>query len=134
MEPLNSKKNEIKNEIKLEIILSYMLIAGVIVSLSLMITGIILFYINTGNLNISRSPQMFIKGQNFFHFIYELLQGQKLQSLPVSFIVAGTVILMLTPFIRVVASLIYFATVKDLKYVLITFIVLAILTISLSMH
>ena len=130
MEPLNSGKKEIK----LEIILSYMLIAGVIASLSLMITGIILFYIDTGNLNISRSPQMFIQGKNFFSFIFELLQGQKMQSPSISFIVAGTVVLMLTPFIRVVVSLIYFAVVKDLKYVFITFIVLAILTISLSMH
>lgn len=130
MEPLNSKKNEVK----LEVILSYMLTAGVIISLSLMIIGIILFYINTGNLNISRSPEMFIHGQNFFSFIYKLLQGQKLQSPSISFMVAGTIVLMLTPFIRVVASLIYFAVAKDLKYVFITFIVLAILTISLSMH
>ncbi|MHB8276059.1 MAG: DUF1634 domain-containing protein [Candidatus Humimicrobiaceae bacterium] len=130
MEPLNSKKNEVK----LEIILSYTLIAGVIISLSLMIIGIILFYINTGNLNISRSPGMFIQGKNFFNFIFELLQGQKLQTPSISFMVAGAIVLMLTPFIRVVASLIYFAVAKDLKYVFITFIVLAILTISLSMH
>ena len=130
MEPIDSKKNEVK----LEVILSYMLIAGVIISLSLMFVGIILFYINTGNLNISRSPEMFIQGKNFFNFIFELLQGQKLQSPSISFMVAGTIVLMLTPFIRVVASLIYFAVVKDLKYVFITFIVLVILTISLSVH
>jgi len=43
-------------------------------------------------------------------------------------------LLMLIPFIRVAISLIYFATAKDLKYVFIIFIVLAILTISLSVH
>lgn len=130
MESLNFKRNEAR----LEVILSYILIAGVIISLSLMLVGIILLYIDTGNLNISRDQSMFIHGNNFFNFIYRLLQGQRPESLSLSFIVIGTVVLMLTPLIRVLASLIYFATVKDLKYVFITLIVLSILTVSLSMH
>lgn len=130
MESLNFKRNEAR----LEVILSYILIVGVIISLSLMLVGIILLYIDTGNLNISRDQSMFIHGSNFFNFIYRLLQGQRPESLSLSFIVIGTVVLMLTPLIRVLASLIYFATVKDLKYVFITLIVLSILTVSLSMH
>jgi len=130
MESLNFKRSEEK----LEVILSYILTVGVIISLILIIIGIVLLYIDTGNLNISRNPEMFIHGQNFFRLIYGLFQGQGPESLSLSFIVIGTVVLMLTPFIRVVASLIYFAAVKDLKYVFITLIVLSILTISLSMH
>jgi uncharacterized membrane protein len=77
---------------------------------------------------------MFIHGQNFFEFIYKLLRGQMPQDLATSLLVTGALALMLTPFIRVIASLIYFALAKDLKYVFITFIVLAILSVSLLIH
>ena len=130
MEPLNYKSNESK----IESILSYILITGVTISLILMITGIVLSYLETGSLNISRDQSMFIHGKNFFNFINGLLQGKGPESLAISFLVIGAVVLMLTPFIRVIASFIYFATVKDLKYVFITLIVLSILTISLLMH
>jgi uncharacterized membrane protein len=130
MEPLNLKKDALK----LEVILGYILIVGVIASLSLMITGIVLLYINTGNLIVSRNQEMFIHGQNFFEFIYKLLRGQMPQDLATSLLVTGALALMLTPFIRVIASLIYFALAKDLKYVFITFIVLAILSVSLLIH
>ena len=130
MESLNFKSNESR----LEVILSYILIVGVVISLLLMITGIIILYLDTGNLNVSRDQSMFIHGKNFFSFVFEQLKEQKSQNPAISFIIIGTIVLMLTPFIRVVASLIYFAWVKDLKYVFITLIVLSILSISLSIH
>jgi len=47
---------------------------------------------------------------------------------------AGLVILILTPFLRVILSVFYFALKKDFKYVIITVFVLLALTISLLLH
>ena len=128
MEPLK------ENESKIEVILSYILIIGVIVSLILMITGMILFFLNSGSLNISRDPSMFIHGKNFFSFIFNILKGNGPENTAILFLTIGTIVLMLTPFIRVVASLIYFIWIKDKKYIFITLIVLLILIVTLSLH
>jgi uncharacterized membrane protein len=48
--------------------------------------------------------------------------------------VLGIAALILTPYIRAITSVIYFASRKNLKYCLITFFVLAVLTMSLMMH
>ena len=128
MEPLK------ENESKIEVILSYILIIGVIVSLILMITGMILFFLNSGSLNISRDPSMFIHGKNFFNFIFNILKGNGPENTAILFLTIGTIVLMLTPFIRVVASLIYFIWIKDKKYIFITLIVLLILIVTLSLH
>ncbi len=47
---------------------------------------------------------------------------------------AGVIVLMLTPYLRVVLSAAYFAWEKDAKYVLITLFVLIVLTLSLVLH
>ncbi len=52
----------------------------------------------------------------------------------VFFITLGIVVLILTPYIRVIASVIYFGIRKDYKYVIITLFVLTALTISLYLH
>jgi uncharacterized membrane protein len=46
----------------------------------------------------------------------------------------GIAILMLTPYVRVILSVIHFSREKNVKYVLITFFVLALLTISLAIR
>jgi len=43
----------------------------------------------------------------------------------------GIVVLMLTPYVRVLASVLYFGLVRNPKYLLITFFVLIVLTASL---
>ncbi len=123
-----------ENKSKIEVILSYILIIGVIVSLILMITGMILFSLNSGSLNISRDPAVFIQGKNFFSFIFNILKGNGPENTAILFLTIGTIVLMLTPFIRVVASLIYFIWIKDKKYIFITLTVLLILIITLSLH
>jgi len=128
MEPLK------ENNSKIEVILSYILITGVIVSLLLMISGMVLFYLESGSFNISRDPSMFIKGSNFFSFILDIFKGNGPENTALLLLTIGTIILMLTPFIRVVASLIYFIWIRDKKYIFITLIVLIILIITLSLH
>jgi uncharacterized membrane protein len=44
----------------------------------------------------------------------------------------GVVILILTPYVRVLMSVLYFAWEKNTKYILITLFVLLLLTISLA--
>jgi uncharacterized membrane protein len=46
----------------------------------------------------------------------------------------GIVLLILTPYIRAVLSVIYFGSRGNLKYLVITSFVLAILTVSLLIH
>jgi len=121
-------------EAKLETIISYLLIAGVIVSLILEAIGIILYYGTYGNVQVSQNPNVFIIGQNFFAFI--IYQTQHLFGMQnaLLFMLLGLIILILTPYIRAITSVIYFAWEKHYKYVLITLFVLIVLTVSLALH
>jgi uncharacterized membrane protein len=52
----------------------------------------------------------------------------------VAFITVGIIVLILTPYIRAVTSLVYFVWEKNRYYVLITLFVLVVLTLSLALH
>jgi len=122
-------------ESKLETIISYLLIAGVVLSLVFILVGLILFYLTYGHLDILLSDnKMVIQGSNFFSFIYLLAAGKYAANSSVLFITAGIVMLLLTPFVRVITSVIYFAWKKDIRYLLITAFVLIALTVSLALH
>ena len=118
---------------RLETIISWLLIAGVVMSLVLEITGIVLYQRQFGNIAISSDNFVFIHGMNFFTFIAGLFHPN-FDGTSLLLMTAGLVVLMLTPFIRVLVSVIYFGRVKDAKYVLITLFVLVIITISLATH
>ncbi len=121
-------------EPKLETGISFILISGVIVSIILELIGIILLYYTYGHLNISQDTNMFIKGHNFFSFIYETFSRKHPSGSAVLFMTAGVITLILTPYIRIIASVIYFAWEKNTKYVLITLFVLLVVTLSLALH
>jgi uncharacterized membrane protein len=128
-------KNLGSGESKLETVISYLLIIGVVASLVLISTGLVFFYLAYGHLNLLLSDQdMFIHGNDFFNFIYRLVTGQYAMNNAVFFIVLGIVVLLLTPFLRVVASVIYFSWRKEGWYILITIFVLVALTLSLALH
>lgn len=112
--------------------ISLLLIAGVITSLVLEVIGVVIFYHSSGSLDISQSESMFIRGHDFFSFIFE--QIKKTQGSGVLFMIAGIVVLILTPYVRVVASVFYFAQEKNIKYVWITLFVLVVITLSLALH
>jgi uncharacterized membrane protein len=131
---LNSKELG-SGETKLETIISYLLIVGVVLSLALEIAGIVIFYKSHGNLDILlQDKAMFIKGRDFFSFLYQLFSGESMQNTGVFLMTLGVAALILTPFVRVIASALYFAWRKDTKYVLITAFVLIALTVSLALH
>jgi uncharacterized membrane protein len=123
-----------KREPKLESIISYLLIIGVITSVILEIIGLVLYFGAYGNLQVSQAPNVYINGENFFAFIVERLQNLFVSENALLFLTLGIIILILTPYARAVASLVFFAWEGNRKYVLITLFVLVVLTISLILH
>jgi uncharacterized membrane protein len=121
-------------ESKLETTISYLLIIGVIVSLILEAIGLMLFYYSFANLNILENKIVFIRGKNFFSFVISIFQGENIQNNAILFMTLGLITLILTPYLRVITSVIYFAWKKNRKYLLLTLFVLVILTVSLALH
>jgi len=129
---MNNRVTEEKGA-RLEKVISYILVAGVIASLALLVSGLFFFHLKFGNLNVSNDRAVYIQGKDFFTFIADQFRGT---SAPVSLrlITLGILALMLTPYIRVVISALYFGLQKNLKFVVLTVFVLVVLTISLTLH
>jgi uncharacterized membrane protein len=121
-------------ESKLETIISYLLIIGVVTSVILEIIGIALYFKSYGNVQISQSQNVFITGENFFAFMIDKVQNLFASENAILFMTLGVIILILTPYIRALASLVYFAWEKNRNYVFITLFVLIVLTVSLALH
>lgn len=119
---------------KLETIISYLLIIGVATSVVLETIGIGLYFGAYGNVQVSQAPNVFITGENFFAFIIEKIQNLFVSDNAILFMTLGVIILILTPYIRALASAIYFAWEKNSKYVFITLFVIIVLTLSLALH
>lgn len=122
-------------ESRLETAISNLLIIGVVLSLALEIAGITIFYRSHGTLDILlQDKSVFIQGRDFFSFLYQLFAREPLQNTGVFLMTLGIAALILTPFVRVIASAVYFAWKRDARYVLITAFVLIALTVSLALH
>jgi uncharacterized membrane protein len=119
---------------KFELAISYLLTAGVVTSLILMGAGILLFYFQFGNLAISEKKVMFLQEKNFFYFLYDLLWGGNSQGKSLWIMTLGIAVLILTPYARVIMSVLYFLREKDFRFFLVTLLVLLILTLSLATH
>jgi uncharacterized membrane protein len=122
------------DESKLEAAISYLLIIGIVTSLVLQVIGLVIFYYSYGHFHLSEDKEMFIRGQNFFSFIYGLLHGKYTHKSAILFMTLGITTLIVTPYLRVILSVLYFAWKMNIKYTLITVFVLVILTISLAFH
>ena len=121
-------------ESKLETGISYLLISGVIVSLVLEIIGEGLLYHSYGSLAISQDATAFIHGNDFFTFVLQQFRGNHAQGPGIQLMTIGIIVLILTPYVRLVASVAYFGWEKNIKYVLITLFVLVVVTLSLALH
>jgi uncharacterized membrane protein len=121
-------------ESRLETAISYLLVIGVVMSVLLETIGMVLFYHSYGQFYLSEDKAMFLHGRNFFNFLHVLLCGGFPDKSPILFMTLGIIILMLTPYVRVIVSVLYFAWKRNIKYVLITVFVLAVITISLGLH
>jgi uncharacterized membrane protein len=122
------------SEPKFEKVISYLLMTGVILCILLEVIGVALFYHDYGNLNISQQAGVFVKGHDFFSFIYQQFHHGSAVTPAILFMIAGIVVLILTPYLRVIASFLYFSWQKNWKYVIITLFVLIVVTLSLTLH
>jgi uncharacterized membrane protein len=120
------------SEEKLDSLISYILILGVLASVAAETLGIAGYYSSNGNLNILFQPSFAMKGTNFFGYVGKLFQELSVGGWsPMQVLGLGIVVLMLTPYLRVVASVLYFGLARNPKYLLITLFVLFVLTASL---
>ena len=118
----------------LEKAISILFVVGVASSLSLEVAGVILYWIHNHNLDITFGNEVTIRGHDFFSFIYSFARAGYGAEISMTMITAGVIVLILTPFMRVVFSALYFAWERNYKYVVITVFVLAVITASLALH
>jgi uncharacterized membrane protein len=127
--------SKVSSEEKLDLLISYILIVGVIASVLIEATGIYGYYYTHHDLSIVFKPEFTLQGTDFFAYsaqtVQALLSGKWT---PISVLAFGLVLLLITPYVRVLASAIYFGLAKNIKYLFITLFVLVVLTASLILH
>lgn len=101
------------------------------VSLSLESAGILLNYLRTGGSTIEISTQWRASGGPFFGFASSTINSILAGVTPVDLTALGVIVLLLTPYARIVAAVIYYAVERDRKYVSITLFVFAVVTCGL---
>jgi len=116
----------------IEVFVSYILLGGVLLSIGLVGSGLIWHWTATGTLGLNYS----IGRMNLFRFmiteVHQVSQGVVGPRLLVSL---GLAALMLTPYVRVLVSMLYFAIVeRNRKYTIFTGFVFAVLTYSLLLR
>ncbi len=116
----------------MESLVGYILLIGVLLSVALLVAGFVWRWMRVGSLRFEHS----IVGMNFFEFLLSTLRQTASHAFrPRLFLNMGIAVLMLTPFVRVLASVFYFAFVEhNWKYTLFTAFVLSVLTYSLFLR
>lgn len=123
------------SEDKLDLLISYILIVGVIASVLIEATGIFQYYYAHRDLDIVFKQEFALKGTDFFSYAAQTIQALFVDKwTPVTVLAFGLVLLLITPYVRVLASVVYFGLVRNVKYLSITLFVLVILTASLILH
>ena len=107
----------------------YTLMAGVLTSLVLIVAGLAWHWIVRGTLQFDYT----LPGTNVADFLRaDVEQATLAPARPRLLVNWGIAVLLLTPYVRVLASMIYFALVdRDWKYTLFTAFVLGMLTYSI---
>lgn len=116
----------------MEALVAYILLGGVLLSVALIVAGLVWHWITAGHLQLEYS----IVGMNLLQFVLADIQQLAAGVLrPRLLINMGMAVLMLTPYLRVLASMLYFAFVeRNRKYTLFTGFVFSVLTYSLFLH
>ncbi len=116
-------------EARMDLLVGYLLLGGVLTSAALVTAGLAWRYISIGRLTTDYT----ISGTNLAQFVWhELGLARAGQLRPRLLINLGVAALLLTPYARVLASMLYFAfAARNWKYTLFTGFVLAVLTYSL---
>jgi len=116
----------------MEGIVGYILLGGVLVSMTLVVAGLTWAWIATGHIGLDYS----ITGMNLFEFVMtDIRQLAARAARPRLLVNLGLAVLMLTPYVRVLASMLYFAFIeRNGKYTLFTGFVFSVLTYSLFLR
>ena len=116
----------------MEILVGYVLLCGVLLSMTLIVSGLLWRWALTGHLGADYA----IAGRDLFDFAAHQIHGVTSNDLrPRRLINLGFVCLMLTPYVRVLASMFYFAVAaRNWKYTVFTGIVFTVLTYSLFLN
>jgi uncharacterized membrane protein len=126
-------RREARLEHDMELLVGYILLAGVLFSIVLLLTGLVWQYVRTGSLHL----KYLIAGMNYFDFLVHDLRAMFQLSGwgPRAFIDLGIAALLFTPYIRVVSSMVFFAVEeRNWKYTAFTAFVGAVLTYSLFLR
>ncbi|GBC70814.1 hypothetical protein HRbin02_00585 [Candidatus Calditenuaceae archaeon HR02] len=115
---------------RLESLISLVLATGVVLSLAILAIALAFYLSNTGP-EIVLSDKYRVISPNFFEYMRNIA---KIDFGASGLMAIGLILLMLTPYARVIASFTYFAARRDVKYSLITAFVLLVLTVSLLTH
>jgi uncharacterized membrane protein len=131
-EPSPAAQREHQQEHTMDLLIGYLLMIGVLTSVVLIAAGLLWRWIATGRPVMDYA----IQGVNLAEFVIAearlALSGQFRPRLLVNL---GLVVLMLTPFARVLASVLFFAFAeRNWKYTLITLFVLLVLSYSLFLR
>ena len=113
-------------------IVGAILLVGVLLSAGFLLAGILWHYLASG----SPEPHDVIAGTNLFQFWLANIRQVSIGNLNPSLLLnVGLAILLITPYFRVAASVLYFAIADlNLKYTVFTSFVLSVLTYSLFLR
>ncbi len=113
----------------MDLLIGYLLLGGVLATSALVTAGLLWRYASTGQLSTTDA----VSGMNLAEFVaYEFKLTAQGQVRPRLLINLGIVVLLLTPYARVLASVLYFGLgLKNWKYTLFTGFVLTVLSYSL---
>jgi uncharacterized membrane protein len=116
----------------MEGIVGYILMGGVLLSMTLVTAGLIWRWLATGRLGLDYP----LGGMNLFEFVLTDVRQVTADAVrPRVLVNLGIAALMLTPYARVLASMLYFAFVeRNGKYTLFTGFVFSVLTYSLFLQ
>ena len=115
----------------MDAVIGYVLLGGVLLSVALLVAGLFWHWVKTGNVNV----EFKIAKLNLFQFVVAEIGGIGRDFRPRLLVGLGIAALFLTPYLRVVASLVFFVLVEhNWKYSLFTGFVLAVLTYSLFLR
>jgi uncharacterized membrane protein len=134
-EPLPSpslESAEDSRQVQMDVLVGYILLGGVLLSMALIVAGLGWKYFQTGGVRFDYK----VAGMNLFQFVMaEIHLAVWGRMRPRLLINMGIAVLMLTPFFRVLASVVYFFVVlKNWKYTIFTLFVLLVLTASLFLR
>jgi uncharacterized membrane protein len=115
--------------IGMETLIGYILLVGVVISIALLLAGTIWHWFTTRTLRLDYE----IKSNNLWDFLVTSFTSGTLT--PKTVVNLGISVLLLTPYLRVLASMLYFLFAeRNWKYSLFTFFVFSVLSYSLFLR